>query len=304
MVAFQFFNMFVSSVFWYVFNDVVPTAFLGRFAGAFRVVGGVAGSLYSYFIFGYAETNMREIFVGAALLYFIGIGTMCLMVKEGEYPPVNAEEEKAASGLAGVKLFLKECFSHRFYWTKFLFSAFVAAGTVVGPFNIFYLKDMGLTVGDIGKAGGIVGIASVAAMYFAAVFVDRWHPLRITVYASVFACVSSIGGWVWLFVTLPPQNFFWLHMMGSSLLSIFLGTLVGAASFPLEMRLAPKSRFGQFCSAQALLRSFATMLAGLAIGLFFDALRAICGNTDFIYRFNFVWNSVLNNLSRPGNTMA
>ncbi len=36
--TFAFFNMFVGSVFWYLFNDVVPPQFLGRFMGLFRIV--------------------------------------------------------------------------------------------------------------------------------------------------------------------------------------------------------------------------------------------------------------------------
>ncbi len=35
--AFQFFNMFVASVYYYLFNDVVPRQFLGRFLAAFRL---------------------------------------------------------------------------------------------------------------------------------------------------------------------------------------------------------------------------------------------------------------------------
>jgi hypothetical protein len=94
LAMFQFFNAFVNSVFWYLFNDIVPPQFLARFLGIFRIVGAGAGALYNYFIFQYAETNMREIFTGAAILYFIGFGIVCFMVKEGEYPPVEGERKQ------------------------------------------------------------------------------------------------------------------------------------------------------------------------------------------------------------------
>ncbi|MEI8247343.1 MAG: hypothetical protein WCI51_16035, partial [Lentisphaerota bacterium] len=87
MIMFQFFNMFVSSVFWYLFNDVVPPQVIGRFVGILRIITMMATTLYNFFIFKYAESHMREIFLGAAVLYFVGFGIMCLMVKEGEYPP-------------------------------------------------------------------------------------------------------------------------------------------------------------------------------------------------------------------------
>ena len=80
LIMFQFFNMFVGSVFWYLFNDVVPAQFLARFMGMFKIVGTGAGALYNFFVFKYAESHMREIFIGAAVLYFIGFGMACLMI--------------------------------------------------------------------------------------------------------------------------------------------------------------------------------------------------------------------------------
>ena len=117
LVVFQFFNMFVNSLFWYLFNDVVPPQFLARFMGLFRIVGTAAGAIYQGFIFKYAESNMREIMVGGALLYFVGFGIMCLFVKEGKYPPPpEAVTYKRKNILADVITFGKESFSTRFYW--------------------------------------------------------------------------------------------------------------------------------------------------------------------------------------------
>lgn len=53
--AFQVFNMFVSSVYYYLIADVVPEAFIGRFYALFRVFGALAGLLFSYFILGMAK---------------------------------------------------------------------------------------------------------------------------------------------------------------------------------------------------------------------------------------------------------
>ena len=86
LIMFQFFNMFVGSVFWYLFNDVVPAQFLARFMGLFRIVGTGAGAIYNFFVFKYAGSHMREIFVWAAVLYLVGFGMACLMIKEGQYP--------------------------------------------------------------------------------------------------------------------------------------------------------------------------------------------------------------------------
>ena len=289
MIMFQFFNMFVGSIFMYLFNDVVPQQFLGRFFGAFRLVGTGAGALYNFFIFKYAETYMREIFLGAALLYLVGFGLMCLMVKEGKYPPAeDTEAVKSGGSFDWVKSFLTECFTHKFYWMIFMVGAVQAISNPMWSFSIFFCKEMGLTLDQIGKLAAIGGVAIMVATFFVSVFIDRWHPMRITTYATLFSVISIAMSWIWIFVTLPGVYFFWLNL-GSSLTAAFLVAIGSVASLPKDMRLFPKSRFGQFCSAQALLRSITTVVAGVAAGLFVDGVKWLCHGSDFAYRFNFVW---------------
>jgi hypothetical protein len=57
----------------------------------------------------------------------------------------------------------------------------------------------------------------------------------------------------------------------------------------MEMRVFPKSRFGQFCSAQAMLRSTFTVISGMLAGLFIDLVRNLCNGSDYAYRFIYVW---------------
>jgi len=286
-VAFQFFNMFVGSVYWYLFNDVVPPQFLGRFMGLFRMVGTGAGSLFSYFVFKYAESNMREILTGGALLYFVGFGLMCLFVKEGAYPP--SPDTDTPKGLIGiVKAFGKQCFTVRFYWYFYLMNAFGAAAGACGIFDVFFNKQMGLNLEQMGKLGAYGGVASLLATYFTAIFVDRWHPLRISAYNAVFCAVTGFGGWIWVAVTLPGKVFFWLSI-GWMLVSRFGAVLANGCSIPLFMRLLPKSLYGQFSSATALIRSVATIVAGLLAGVFMDSIKWCYGGSDYAYRWGFAW---------------
>ena len=287
MMMFQFFNMFVNSVFWYLFNDVVPAQFLGRFMGSFRIVGVGAGALYNYFVFKYAETHMREILVGASLLYFIGFLIMCLVLKEGQYPPVD-ESKSQSRGLAGLKTFFAETFSHKFYVYRFLCTSFTAAAAAIGVFNIFFNQEMGLNYDQIGKIAAVGAVAVMAATFFAAIFIDRWHPLRICTYAAVFSVINS--AWVWIFVTLPGNYFFWVSI-GGSIVAAFFTALVGVADLPCLMRIFPQSRFGQFCSAQAMLRSTFTVIAGVLAGIFVDVVKIIFSGygENFAYRFNCIW---------------
>ena len=296
LIMFQFFNMFVSSVFWCLFNDVVPPQFLARFMGAFRIVGTGAGALYNIFIFKYAGTYMREIFIGAALLYLIGYGMTCLMIKEGQYPPPDEKERASGRGLQGIKTFFQESFSNKFYWFRYLSTSFTFVGYAIGTFLIFFYQEMGLTLGQIGYINGIGSIAMMAAMYLVAIFVDRWHPLRIGVYGAIFAVLGNFTGMVWIFVSIPGYYFFWLNL-GNLIIGAFLTALVNVASLPCEMRIFPQSRFGQFCSAQAMLRSSFTIVGGILAGLFVDCVKIFYNGSDYAYRFIPAWYTIFLTIS-------
>jgi Na+/melibiose symporter-like transporter len=291
VLMFQFFNMFVGSVFYYLFNDVVPPQFLGRFFGAFKIVGTSASAIFNFFIFKYAESHMREIFTGAAILYFVGFTVMCFMIKEGSYPAITLEKAKENKGFAGLKTFFRESFGDWFYWLIFLSTTSAASVGCMRTFNVFFNKDMGLTLDQIGKLGAIGGVVSIAAVYFFSVFIDRWHPLRITVYLSVFTVIGAFMAWVWIFVSLPGTVFFWLSL-GGVLIGAFQAGLSGAGNMPLYMRVFPQSRFGQFCSAQSLIRSFCVIFFSVLAGLYIDVVRHYCNGSDAAYRYIFLWSTL------------
>lgn len=117
MVAgFTFFNEFVNTVYWYLFADVVPPKFIGRFNSLFRIVASAAGFLIGNFVAGYSLTHIKVIHVSAAVLYFVGFGLMCWRVKEGEYPPVTDVTAKTTV-TEQVKIYFRECFVHPiFIW--------------------------------------------------------------------------------------------------------------------------------------------------------------------------------------------
>ncbi|MCX6983404.1 MAG: hypothetical protein NT118_01455, partial [Lentisphaerae bacterium] len=169
-------------------------------------------------------------------------------------------------------------------------------GWAIGTFGIFFNREMGLSLDQIGKIHAINSIAMMAAMYFMAIFVDRWHPLRIISYGTVFGVLGTAMSLVWIFVTIPGNYFFWLNL-GNILVATFLNALVAVAGLPTEMRIFPQSRFGQFCSAQAMLRSTFTVIFGVLAGLFIDRVRILCNGSDYSYRFIFVWTTVFAGIS-------
>ena len=86
-VGFDFAAIVTGSVFGALINDVVPKTFLGRFYGLFRILDLSAGIIFNYWLIGTAETHSQWMFAAIGTLYGVGVVMMCLMVKEGEYPP-------------------------------------------------------------------------------------------------------------------------------------------------------------------------------------------------------------------------
>ena len=107
-------------------TDVVPTEFLGRFFAMFRAVSLGCAFLFNYFVMGYAETHALVIFLGLAALYGIGLFSICLKVKEGEYPPPEAETSGPPTVKSAVKTYFRECFSLPYY--RWVIMASVVSG--------------------------------------------------------------------------------------------------------------------------------------------------------------------------------
>ncbi len=286
-VTFQFFNMFVGSVFWYLFNDVVPPQFLGRFMGMFRIVSSGAGALYNYYLLQYSESYMGWILTGGALLYFVGFGIVCLRVKEGPYPPPS-EAETHGGMIEAFKAFGKQSFSARFYWYFYLAQTAQFAGNAYLIYVLFFNRQMGLSVDQYGKLTAYSLVATLVATYLTAIFVDRWHPLRVRAYLSVFTATTGFGGWIWLAMTLPPDVFFWISL-GGLLVYNFGQTLFDACSIPMFMRLMPKSLYGQFSAANNMIRTIGAIVAGYLIGICLDGITHLYGGSDFAYRWIFAW---------------
>jgi len=296
IVCFQFFNLFITSVYYYLFNDVVPGALLARFMALFKMVGGAAGAGYNFFVLKYANTHMQEIFLVAGMLYLIAFVLMCWKVKEGEYPPPPAYVGNKGGVIAAIKTYGAECFTHRFYWLFFVANTCVAMTWATQIYGLIYgTKYMGFDLALIGKVGGICGIIGLPLLYPAGIIADRFHPLRVLVvgiFAQVFlGTLGLVFAFTRPLLDLHTAIAIWI---GLSAIGLPLGTLYNASELPTLMKLFPRERFGQFCSANAMVRSIALIFAGTACGTFLDLAKRLNPNPDYCYRFLSVWNLFFN----------
>jgi maltose/moltooligosaccharide transporter len=296
-VGFQFFNMFVASVYYYLFNDVVPHEFLGRFLAAFRVVGTLSSSLFSFFIFPHAETHFTAIFTGAAVLYGIVFYLMCRYVKEGGYPPPPTMDSKSRSHVVtGIKTFFVESFSRRFYWLFYAWTALSAAGGTITVFQVFFAQSMGLSLAQLGQFTGTLGIIMAFLLLPCGVFSDRYHPVRAMRIAVTLLPFFSILPIVFTLTTVPPDWVFFVWCLTYGATAPVMALYV-ASELPTYMQLLPRERFGQICSSNAMVRSLTLMAGGVLGGAFLDVLRSMSPNPDDAFRFIPLWLAGFQTLS-------
>lgn len=281
ITGFQFFNMFVASVYYYLFNDVVPAQFLGRFLAAFRVVGVLAGSGFYFFVFPMAETHYLHIFVGAALVYGMVFLLMCRFVKEGKYPPPPTAKE-GQTIIGGIKVFFRECFDQRFYWFFYLFVSFWAASGAGGVFMVFFAQSLGISLAELGAYTGTGAFVSAALLLPGGFLSDKYHPVRALLIAGVLAVACSALPLAFFFLPIAPQNAYlaWCLVFGASIPVMALFT---ASELPTYMTILPKHRFGQFCAATAMMRSIFTVCAGLICGILLDWVKVMDPARAYFY---------------------
>jgi len=264
-------DLFVGTVFYYLFNDVVPPAFMARFLALFRLVGSGAGVFFNFFIFPHALERMSTIFLGAAVLYLVGVPLMCIFVKEGEYPP--AERLAARSHPWDlIKAYVRECTSQKIYVLLYVHVTVWTIANICGVFSVFANLSLGLTMQQIGTLSAVTGAIQMFLIYPAGMLADRFHPLRLLVWMELAIVLVTPLGFVFLFTSFSPGvNYTVLFVF--ALINMPLSLLYQATLMPLYMRLFPRDKFGQFCSFNAICTASAASVGGVVGGLFIGQMQ-------------------------------
>ena len=296
---FRIAELFISTLFYYFFNDVVPQKVMARFLAMARVVGAAGGALYNFFIYQHALTHMRIIFAAAGLLYFVGFVMMCLRVKEGEYPPPPPRPAKRRL-VATVSTYAKECLQQRLYILLYLHIMIWTLAGAAGTFTVFLNLSLGMTLKQLGTISAAVGVASAVLTYPAGMLADRFHPMRLMIWMKVGMVILVPLNFIWLITHYPPSVNFWI-LVGLNVLNLPLSLIYNALLMPLYMRLYPREQFGQFCSFMAICTASVGIVSGLIGGLYIDWMRRVFPDAqygkDFCYRLIPAWSFPLVSLS-------
>ena len=284
LLLYNFFNTFVNTTFWYLFNDVVPEPLLARFMSWFRVVALASSSFYSFFIFPHSSSHSTEIFVGAALLYLVGFGLMCFNVREGKYPPPAPNVDGQTGPIAAIKTYGKETHGfpvYRYLWINTFIGSIGAGATT---FNLYFQMALGMSLAQIGLLNGTVHITVAVLTVGAGWLADRFHPIRVVVAGQILSLVLVVpANLSWLFWHPSPQATFWVALAIGLCLSAPAQALTGMWDPPMLMRLFPRTHYGQFCSINGVWKAIGSILGGVSAGAFLDFISHWVGKDRGYY---------------------
>jgi hypothetical protein len=283
MVGWDFANIFVNTVYWYLFNDVVPEQYLSRFLALFRVVGTLAGMAYNQWVFPHSITHFRIIFIIAGIAYTVGFLLMCLFVREGDYPPPPENVGGRTGLLAAAETYAKECFTHRLYWFFFLANACTYVAAVVGMFGL--MRDtgpLGIDMSDLKNYRNAHKFVSLLLCVPAGWIADWWHPLRLYIITRLLCLIGTALWCVYIFKDFGPHgNLVFMYWVGLAFMPML--AISSAAELPMYMRLLPKAKYGQFCSANAMVRAASLFFGVMLAGEFMDLLKPHVGDRRYCY---------------------
>jgi maltose/moltooligosaccharide transporter len=266
--------MFVASIYWYLVSDVIPPNVMGRFYGLVRVVGSGAGIVFGL-LMGWGNEHRDLFYLIVALAYGVAFSLTCWGVKEGKYPPLP-EDGQRAGFWRNVKIYVTECYSHPYYLCFYLSaSIFTLSERSFRLFRIFFAQEVGMSVADFGKVMAATSVVSFFLYMPFGYLADKIHPMRMQLVTMALLPLVSIVS----FFTIHSATTFTVWFM----VWWVIFTAHAAANGPLFPLLLPNDKFGQFASAQAIMGAFAIMISSYFGGKLLDRIGD--------YRYVYAWNA-------------
>lgn len=279
LIGFQVSYLIVASVIYYLFPDVIPEKFIGRFMAFFSLIGSAVNFVFPRYMLPFGEQYVHWLFTGIALFYLVTIVFMCRTVREGKYPEDTSGQTFSLVGM--VRSYFRECYSIPFYYGFFIMMALSDVSVVCRTmFNFLYAqKNLGLSYAEFGTVTSWGGLVGVILSFPVGWLVDKFHALQV--YAAGLILVIGVNA----------VSFFWVRDYASFYISTLLlavvYTIQNTATLPCFVAILPKAYYGQFSSANALLRAVFMAACGAGGGILFDWLK----NYQYIYAWDFLFTT-------------
>ncbi len=280
-VIFQFFNLIVGSIYYYIFADVIPHQFIGRYMAAMNLAGMLKGVAFNLWIMPHVTEYLSWVFTGVGCLYFAVFMLMCIFVKEGSYPPPkeyqNSNEPPLKKLVNWIAIYFRQCYRYPFFTFLFLGTALNNASTVCRQvFNLlFATKELNMTAAQYGKVMAVGSFVSMGVILLTGYLMDKLHPLRVFLASGVIVILANIWGY---FFVHDYMSFF---VTGIAIIAVY--AIQNVSNGPVFVALFPPDKYGQFCSANAMMNCVLLIFANYFGGMAIDY---------FGYRFIFIWDTV------------
>lgn len=248
---------------------------------AMNIGGMVTQLVFNLWVMPSVTDHLPWVYTVVGITYFVTFMLMCVFVKEGKYPPAKRPENE---GLPlwlriynWVALYFRQCYRHPFFIFLFLGTALNNASTTCRQvFNLlFATRELGMDAAQYGKVMAVGAFVSMGVIMLTGWIMDKIHPLRVFLASGVIVILANIWGYYFVF---DYHSFF---TVGIAIIAVY--AIQNVSNGPVFVALFPPEKYGQFCSANAMLNSalliFANYLGGIAIDL-------------FGYRFIFVWDTL------------
>ncbi len=273
-VIYDFSSIIGGAVFGGLINDVVPRAVLGRFFGFWRAISLLCAIVFNHYIWHSASDHYLEIYVAMALLFGLGFGVMCLLLKEGEYPPPPPAPPHGALGtFIAIKGYFTECFTIPYYWLLFICGLFAGYAAVpINNFSLPFSKALNISDQSYGDYLSITYICSLFLAYPLGWLVDKTHPLFLSIAALL---LYSVGMFICGFFVADPRYFGYAFIAHGVLSGTYF-----TVNASLGFRLLPRASFAQFLAAGGILGSIWSILIAPYIGHILDLWH-----NDYHYTF-------------------
>ena len=276
-VLYKLFDLFPQSVYYYLLTDVIPHKLMGKFTSWLRVCSTAGSAVFNWFLLGQCATHPGPICAGVGVLYLLSFVLLCLLVKEGEYPPPEprVHHKSVARIQENIAVYSRECYSLAYYWKIYLYNlCFVMSVQPLGTYLILYARhERGISDALFGKILFWRDLMQIAVFLAMGPIVDRFHPLRAGVVGYAMLAISAITA----FVCISGTKTFVLCVMFMYLaVAVYQGCLLA-----LGPRIFPRDKYGQFCSANSMVISLGAIPGLWLCGKFLDAMGS--------HRYLFLW---------------
>jgi Na+/melibiose symporter-like transporter len=293
---FEVATIICNAVFGGLINDVVPRAVIGRFFALFRAMSLIAGMIFHQKLLGTAQQHYVGIFLTIGALYGVSFTAMCVMVREGQYPPPPQDDLAIPRGglldrlSAGIGTYFRDCFTKPYYLWFFL--SFMLAYIAFEPINIYSLMfgtSLGLTDQQYGHWSAVQLGVSLIQAWPVGWLADRFHPIRVTMVALGMYAVATLLAF---FYVRSAPAFAVAHVVCGSISGIWL-----TATAPLGPALLPRAKFATLLSAVGICSAIGRFITAPVIGWLLDRMNPGRPIQQYDFHYIFLWTATFTTLS-------